>query len=53
MIGSELQLSRRWFFGPRLTWTLPFTPSLQNPLLSDDLFINTLQFTLGVRYSFK
>lgn len=49
-IGGELQMTRRLFIGPRLTWTIPFLASLHNPLLADDLKLNTLQFTIGFRY---
>lgn len=45
-VGAELPLGRRIKIGPRLLYTLPFTPVFTNP----DLKLSTLQFLIGLRF---
>lgn len=44
--GAEFPIGRRLKLGPRLLYTLPLTPVIENP----ELKINTFQFLVGLRY---
>jgi hypothetical protein len=46
-VGAEFAVAKRLKLGPRLLYTIPFTPVLNTP---EELKLNTLQFLLGVRY---
>lgn len=45
-VGAELPIGRRIKVGPRILYTLPFTPVFENP----ELKLNTLQFLVGIRF---
>lgn len=45
-VGAEFPVGRRLRVGPRVLYTLPFTPVVTDP----ELKLNTLQFLVGVRY---
>lgn len=48
-VGAEFPIGRRIKLGPRLLYTLPLTPVIENP----ELKINTFQFLVGVRFDLE